>query len=109
MIQNEESTIMTYLPQLNENFIENYDNLPVFLHLRKSKFISFFIDHGIDIPISFKKSKSLKRRVFELPILKFSNMLMRAGKQEQSVKFLIAGFLKFLNNTNRIKFKKFDE
>ena len=37
----------------------------------------------IDVPICFKKSKSLRRVSFELPILKFINFLMRKGKKEK--------------------------
>jgi hypothetical protein len=47
-----------------------------FNYIRNSSFIKFFINNMIDIPICFKKSKSLKLKNFELPLLKFCNFLM---------------------------------
>lgn len=65
-------------PRLNAD-----NNVTTFAHLRKLSFINFFINNMIDVPICFKKSNSLKFKNFELPILKFANFLMKAGKREK--------------------------
>jgi hypothetical protein len=68
-----------------------------FLFLRKSTFISFFIDNMIDVPICFKKSKSLKMRNSELPFLKFTNLLMRRGEREKTTRIVIRSFFLFFS------------
>lgn len=60
-----------------------------FVSLRKSSFISFFIDNMVDVPTCFKKSHSLMNKTFELPLLKFTNLIMRRGKREQALKIII--------------------
>jgi len=74
-----------------------------FVYLKKSSFISFFINNMVDIPICFKKSPSLRYRSFELPILKFSNFLMQKGKREKIVRALFFAansmFAKFKNSS----------
>jgi hypothetical protein len=69
-----------------------------FLYLRKSSFISFFIENMIDVPVCFKKSKSLRYKSFELPLLKFVNLLMRQGKKEKVTKHIFTAFFLFFNN-----------
>lgn len=61
-----------------------------FYYFKKSSFISFFINNMIDVPICFKKSPSLKRRSFELPVLKFINYLMRDGRKDQTTRFFFS-------------------
>ena len=69
-----------------------------FLYIRNSSFIKFFINNMIDVPICFKKSKSLKLKNFELPLLKFSNFLMWDGKREKIVRLIFNSFRLFFNN-----------
>lgn len=59
----------------------------------------------IDVPVCFKKSPSLKRRIFELPLLKFSNYLMKKGNREQTFRLLFGSFLDLFN---QLKFDKFN-
>lgn len=66
-----------------------------FIYLRNSSFINFFINNLIDVPICFKKSKSLKTKNFELPLLKFSNFLMRKGKKEKIINLMFTSFRTF--------------
>jgi hypothetical protein len=51
----------------------------------------------IDVPICFKKSKSLKYKNFELPFLKFINLLMRQGKKEQITTYCLQTLFTFFN------------
>jgi hypothetical protein len=51
----------------------------------------------IDVPICFKKSKSLKYKNFELPFLKFINLLMRQGKKEQITTYTLQTLFTFFN------------
>lgn len=69
-----------------------------FLYLKNSSFIKFFINNMIDVPICFKKSKSLTTKNFELPLLKFSNFLMRKGKKEKITRILFYSFRFFFKN-----------
>ena len=57
----------------------------------------------IDVPICFKKSSSLKTKNFELPLLKFSNFLMKKGKKEKIFKFIFKAFRYFFKT---FKFSK---
>lgn len=63
----------------DSNFLIN------FLYLRNSSFINFFINNLIDVPICFKKSKSLKTKNLELPLFKICNFLMKQGKKEKTI------------------------
>jgi len=66
-----------------------------FFYLRNSSFIKFFINNMIDVPICFKKSFSLKTKNFELPLLKFSNFLMKKGKKEKTFNIVFSAFRLF--------------
>ncbi len=66
--------------------------LESYLFLKKPSFISFFINHFIDVPICFKKSKSLRRKNFELPLLKICALLMKKGKKEKTINFFFKVF-----------------
>lgn len=46
------------------------------------------------MPICFKKSKSLYAKTFELPLLKFTNLIMRGGSREQVIKNITLSFTK---------------
>lgn len=69
------------------DFFEETKNaqLSSYLFLKKPSFISFFINNFIDVPICFKKSKSLRRKNFELPLLKICALLMKKGKKEKTI------------------------
>ena len=61
----------------------NQDVTSNFLFIRQSTITAFFAVNMIDMPLCFKKSKSLYSTTFELPTLKLSNMLMRDGNREK--------------------------
>lgn len=83
------------------NFNQNdLSFLTDFMYIRNSSFIKFFINNMIDVPICFKKSVSLKNHSFELPLLKFSNFLMKQGKKEKIIKLIFSSFRLFFKNTN---------
>lgn len=69
-----------------------------FLFLRKSTITSFFMVNMIDMPVCFKKSKSLYSKTFEIQTLKFTNMIMRAGLRAKAVKGVTLGFTKCFHN-----------
>lgn len=54
------------------------------------------------MPVCFKKSKSLYSKTFELPLLKFTNMLMRAGKRGQTVKHVTLSFTQCFHQIIRL-------
>ncbi len=80
--------------------------LTEFFYLKNSSFTKFFINNMIDVPICFKKTKSLNTKNFELPLLKFSNFLMKKGKKEKIFRILFQTFRLFFkdfflnNNSN---------
>jgi hypothetical protein len=63
-----------------------------YLFFRKSTITSFFSINLVDMPICFKKSKSLYNTTFEIPLFKFLNLLMRRGQRTQALKFVTKGF-----------------
>jgi len=74
-----------------------------FNYLRYSTITSFFTSNNVDVPLCFKKSLSLFNTSFELPVLKFCNILMRHGKRGNMVKVLTRT-LKSLNNYTKATF-----
>jgi hypothetical protein len=105
------NTFANYFSRINININNNNNNnklffkndlLPVesFLFLKKSSFINFFINNMIDTPSCFKKIKSIKRKSFELPLLKFINFLMKNGKKEQFCKYFFKTLNFFYNSSN---------
>jgi hypothetical protein len=89
---------LTSLPFIDNDKLNEKIPFETFFYLKKSSFISFFVNNLIDIPICFKKSKSLKNKNFELPLMKFVNYLMKKGKKEQTTRILFETFRMFLNN-----------
>ena len=76
------------LPEAPSTFYNQKLNfMDKFMFLKRPLFISFFIEHMIDVPYCFKKSKSLKNGSFERPLLKFVNLFMRHGRQEKMNRF----------------------
>lgn len=62
---------------------ERTEFLPALMTVRQGSIANFFTSNMIDIPRCLKKSYSLYKPIFELPHLKFLNILMRHGKKEQ--------------------------
>lgn len=77
------------------NFDLTNEILPNYIRLRTSSFINFFVTNMIDIPICFKKSKSLKNKNFEFFFLKFTNLIMRHGKREKTFRHIWNSFFFF--------------
>lgn len=59
-----------------------------FEYLRERRFTSFFTENGIDVPRCFSKTRSVRRPLNEVKLLKLNNYLMRDGKRAQAFKFL---------------------
>lgn len=94
----DEITDETSLPATYHTFLNGEFSNEEFAYLRKSTFINFFIDNMIDVPICFKKSYSLKTKNFELPVLKFSNFLMKTGNREKLIRHLFLAMRNFYKN-----------
>ena len=65
----------------NEYGVSDIDEY--YTYLSQSNFSSFFKDNYVDIPSCFGRSKSLLNKQNSLPLLKFTNFLMRHGKKLQ--------------------------
>ena len=63
-----------------------------FQFLRQSTITSFFMASMVDMPVCFKKSKSLYSKTFEIPLLKLSNILMRAGLRGKTMAAVTLSF-----------------
>jgi len=94
-----------FLPSLKENFFIDETIFENYLVLRQSSFIGFFINNLIDVPICFKKSKSLKTKNFEFIFLKFTNLLMWDGKKEKIIRILLNAFFFFFYKLQQEKLK----
>lgn len=102
-LKNNQPLINTF-PLNNEEFFKEYLIFENYLTLRKLSFISFFINNMIDVPICFRKSKSLKNKNFELFFIKFSNLMMRQGKKEKIVRFFLSSFFVYFDKIKNEKF-----
>ena len=93
-----------------ETTLQSPDIFSTFIFLRQSTITSFFSTNLIDMPICFKKSKSLYSKTFELPLLKLTNLIMRGGAREQVVKNVSFAFsqcfTRILKNFNLINYTK---
>jgi hypothetical protein len=72
--------------------VQNVNVAEHFSFLRQSTITSFFMVNMIDMPVCFKKSKSLYSKTFEIPLLKLSNILMRAGLRGKTIKTVTLSF-----------------
>lgn len=88
------------LAPYSEKFYEEPEILSGYINMRKSTFISFFVENLIDIPVCFKKSKSLKNKNFEFFFLKFTNLFMREGKKEKAYRSILLSFFLFFDEIN---------
>jgi len=52
-----------------------------FEYLKERTFTSFFRDNLIDVPRCFRKTKSVRRPINQVDLLKLNNYLMRDGKR----------------------------
>jgi hypothetical protein len=86
-----------------DDFIEQEDisidplNLSLYAHIKKNSFISFFVDQLIDVPICFKKSKSLRFKHTELMLIKLINFLMKKGDKEHTTRTVFRAFHLFFH------------
>lgn len=84
--------------QIN-SFIQSYN------FFKKSHFINFFIKNQIDVPICFKKIKSLKKIIKTSIISKFINYLIKKGLKEKTNIFFFSEFFHFFNYFKSLNLK----
>lgn len=99
-------------PFFENNFWNEKNDLKSFLYLKTSSFISFFINNDIDVPTFFKKSKSLAFKNFELPFIKFFNLMMRQGKRDKVTRYFLKKTIKrddLWQNYPKIQFDESNE
>ena len=59
-----------------------------FEYLSNITFTNFFKSSSVDVPRCFKRTKTIRRSINEIEILKLNNYLMRQGKRYKTFKFL---------------------
>lgn len=65
-----------------------YEHEDEFDYMDRASFYEFFDENAVDIPCFFAKTKSVKRGINELEVLKFNNYFMRKGKRYKSLKLI---------------------
>lgn len=80
----------------NLKFDNEVNNFDAFLPLRKSTFTSFFIENEIDVPTCFTKSHSLRRKTYNIALLRFVNFFMKKGKKEKAFNIITSVWTEFL-------------
>jgi len=92
-----------------ESFLEKEDVYGIyeveddFEYLRRSTFYDFFSNNKVDVPQFFRKTISVKRKINELPILKFTNYLMRHGKRYKTLKLILHAMFELQNQYPALK------
>lgn len=80
----------------DDDFLYRFD------YLNESSIKSFFNSQLVDVPLCFKKSKSLYSQTFEMPRRKLTNILMRSGRKSL-VRLLIGRvFIRFIRTFFKI-------
>jgi hypothetical protein len=78
-----------------------------FEYLQNTTFTNFFKASNVDVPRCFKKTKTIRRSINEVEILKLNNYLMRQGKRAKTFKFLSNSINTSFNNyidSNKIEY-----
>lgn len=60
-----------------------------FGYLVQSGFYEFFNSNNVDVPRFFKKTKSVKRGINNINLIKFNNYFMRSGKRYKALRLLM--------------------
>ena len=76
----------------NQVRLREESSLTTFDFVKKSSIKNFFNSQRVDIPICLKKSKSVYSAVFEKPLNKLINMVMRSGFKLRVYKVLGENF-----------------
>jgi len=69
-----------------------------FEYLKNVTFTNFFKSSNVDVPRCFRRTKTIRRPVNEVEILKLNNDLMRQGKRAKTFKFLSRSINKSFND-----------
>lgn len=69
------------LTKVNQNTWPNDEVLHTFSFFRSSSVTLFFVNAMVDLPLCFKKSKSLFSKSFEIPLLRLINFITIHGKR----------------------------
>lgn len=69
-----------------------------YFEVKQASITTFFSTNLIDMPICFNKSKSLYTKTFQIPLLKFTNLIMRNGFQTRTLKIITQSFSRLLLN-----------
>lgn len=69
-----------------------------FEYLKNITFTNFFKSSNVDVPRCFRRTKTIRRPINEVEILKLNNYLMRQGKRAKTFKFLSRSINKSFND-----------
>lgn len=70
--------------------------------MRRSTIKNFFNSQLVDLPICFRKSKSLFTQTFEIPLVKLTNILMRSGMKSHTLRNITQSFTAFFHKMTSI-------
>lgn len=91
------SESIEFLDVILEHYGE-HESIDDFEYLKERTFTSFFRDNSIDVPRCFTKTKSVRRSINQIDLLKLNNYLMRDGKRLKVFKHLSSSLWSILND-----------
>lgn len=86
--------------EFDEILMDHYgehESIDDFYFLKERVFTDFFRDNTIDVPRCFRKTKSIRRPINQIDLLKLNNYLMRDGKRLKVFKYLSHSLFKLFN------------
>ena len=96
----------------NEFMLEEFskeNSKDEFEYLSNITFTNFFKSSNVDVPRCFKRTKTIRRPINEIEILKLNNYLMRQGKRYKTFKFLAKSMNQTFNSYINENIKEFNE
>lgn len=88
---------LDFLDVLLEHYGE-HESIDDFEYLKDRTFTSFFRNNAIDVPRCFSKTKSVRRPINQIDLLKLNNYLMRDGKRLKVFKYLSSSLWDIFND-----------
>ena len=86
-----------FLDILLEHYGE-HEAIDDFEYLKDRTFTSFFRNNSIDVPRCFSKTRSVRRPINQIDLLKLNNYLMRDGKRLKVFKYLSSALWDIFND-----------
>ena len=97
---------LDFLDVLLDHYGE-HEAIDDFEYLKDRTFTSFFRNNSIDVPRCFSKTKSVRRPINQIDLLKLNNYLMRDGKRLKVFKYLSSSLWDIFNDYKTMDLKTY--